>query len=525
MGPPPGPDFSAADLTGETLIGEGAPSATPVPNHRTPSRAPEYVDEDELGPGAMLGSLYRVRRKLGEGGMGTVYEVEHVRMRKRFAAKVLRRELCTPEHVKRLEREAITASSIEHPNIMQIVNLDETAQGRVFLVGELLEGHDLSRLVREGPVQLEVAFSIVMSVASALDATHRENIVHRDLKPENIFLHNKDGAVVVKVLDFGVSKVEAGEDAVRLTEAGTVIGTPAYMSPESTEGRTDLDQRVDVYSLGVILYEMASGELPFAASSPIEMMIKHVQEIPEPPSAKLASVPAALDALVLKALEKDPADRYETMGEFADALQAVADELELGEASIPILPAPEVTGAHSVAAFRSKTPGPVSVTVDPAGEGRGRRWFLAAAAVAVLAVGISVAAGTGLLGGSAFEQPSPAPAPAPPPAAAAAPAPVVPAPAPPPPAPAKPTEVELTLESTPPGAEVRLGDEKLGTTPTTVKVPFGEAETELSFRRKGYKPAKKRFVPAEDQTLSVELKRKGKGRRRGGGAPRILGTR
>jgi len=506
-------DLSAEVLTGEDLTGETMVEGSSRP--ATPQRGgSRFADEDDLAAGAMLGSLYRVVRRIGEGGMGTVYEVEHTRMRKRFAAKVLRRELSTREHIQRLEREAITAGSIEHPNILRIVNLDETAGGRVFLVSELLEGHDASRLVQEGPVPLEVAFRLVLSIASALARTHREGIIHRDLKPENVFLHRQDGDVVVKVLDFGVSKADEGEEGIRLTEAGAVIGTPAYMSPESTEGRADLDHRADVYSLGVILYELATGELPFSGSSAIEVMIKHVNDPVRPPSLRNPDVPPEIDAICLRAMAKAPDERYQSMDAFAEAIRALAQHLGLGHASIPMLPAGDPVG------LRSKTPGPVAITSVQRHDSRGKLWLVAAAVVAVLGL-----AGTLYLGTRAGPSPPPRPAAQPTrgaqlaaPAAAAA---TASAPAP------NPAVVELDLATSPPGAEVLQGDESLGVTPVKVVQPRSTDELELTFRLDGYKTESRSLMPDKSQSLLLEMKRKAKSRKKRGSpkGPKILGTR
>ena len=500
-GPPPPPSgLSGDDLTGDTLVGGGEPT----PHGRSGRLLGS--DEDDLGPGAMLGSLYRVVRRIGEGGMGTVYEVEHVRMRKRFAAKVLRSELSTREHIRRLEREAITAGSIDHPNILQIVNLDETPGGRVFLVCELLEGHDLARLICEGPVDLSVAFRIVVSIASALARTHAEGIIHRDLKPENVFLHGKEGDVVVKVLDFGVSKMDAGEEGIRLTEAGAVLGTPAYMSPEGTEGRTDLDRRADVYSLGVILYEMATGDLPFSGSSAVDVMIKHVNDPLEPPTARRPGLPPGLDGICLKAMAKSPDERYQSMDELADAVRALAEELGLPEATIPMLPAGEGTGLRSTPSARGSGSG----RQDP--EARGKLWLLAAAAVAVTGLVVTLLLGT-------RSEPAPGAEPQRP-AAASAPAPAA----------QQGGAIDLLLETTPPGAEVRAGDERLGVTPVTVRLARGTGELELTFSLDGYEAETRAVVPDRAQALVLELRKKERPRpkrpkRPAAKAPKVLGTR
>ena len=311
--------------------GDTGPVTGPAPKAK-----PEPADGEELAPGTLLGGVYEVVRKVGQGGMGAVYEVEHKRMQKRYAAKVLRRDVsANKEYVQRLEREAVAATRIEHPNIVRVVNLDETDDGQVFLIMEYLEGEDLSHLLGEGRLAPAAALTIGIQVATALHKVHERGIVHRDLKPENIFLAQEDEETVVKLLDFGISKLDTAEGEVRLTKTGCVMGTPLYMSPEHAKGEASLDRRADVYSLGVILYESLVGRPPFEGTQTIEVMLKHVSETPEAPSRVTTSLPEPLDELVLKSLEKEPAARYQTLAEFAAAMAETGERIGISRSELP----------------------------------------------------------------------------------------------------------------------------------------------------------------------------------------------
>ena len=370
--------FRLVEETGEGDPLETAPSFPTFVHHD----ANGLSGDDLLAPGAMLGSLYRVVGLIGRGSMGSVYEVEHVRLRKPFAAKVLRRALSKPEHVQRLEREAVAASHIEHPGIVRVVNFDETASGRVFMVSELLAGHDLGKLLQvRGALPLDVALAIAGQVTSALQAAHEGHVVHRDLKPENIYLSQQPDGVLVKVLDFGVSKVRYNDEDIRITDLGMVLGTPTYMSPENADGDRALDHRADIYSLGVILYEMVTGTVPFAGGKPLQVLVKHLEEEPDPPSARKRGLPRGVDAVVLKALEKDPDARYRTMGELAEALEKLGAALSLRPAPIPLLSEEEAAASGVLRVVDAST------TVMTRGAGRGSRLRLLLALLAAACAG------------------------------------------------------------------------------------------------------------------------------------------
>jgi serine/threonine protein kinase len=260
-----------------------------------PSPLAPLPPSEVLEPGFQLGKAYRVERLIGFGGMGAVYEVEHLRLQKRFAAKVLRPEYSRDATaLARFEREAVAASRIHHPNIVEVVNLDETPEGRVFIVEELLVGFDLTHLTRAGPLPLGLAVSVGITVARALQAAHAVGIVHRDLKPANIFLARRAGHVEVKVLDFGISKILGEAERAALTDTGGFVGTPLYMAPEQAKEGGVIDARTDVYALGVILYELLAGAPPFTSKNAVDLALKHVMEAPEPLATRNSAVPGAL---------------------------------------------------------------------------------------------------------------------------------------------------------------------------------------------------------------------------------------
>jgi len=493
--------ITGPDVEAETLIAPVA-SRPVVPAEdvtlaaeavASPSDEPE--DDEALVPGTVLGSGYEVIRRLGQGGMGAVYEVEHVRLKKRFAAKVLRREVSAiPEYVKRLEREAVAAGHIEHPNIVQVVNLDETDEGQVYLVMEYLEGQDLGQVLESGPLAPNEALTLAIQVANAVHAAHEEGIVHRDLKPENIFLARKADGVVVKVVDFGISKVDLGDEAVRLTKTGHVLGTPMYMSPEHAQGDVSLDARADVYSLGVILYETLTGKPPFEGTKPLEVMLKHVSADVPRLAEKRADLPIELDVVVMRALAKDPADRYQTMAEVAGALAETGKALGIDQAALPDV----VTGRHR--SLTSLTPGPVSVTSKPT-ESRGplpMRWLLAAVAAVLFATVVT----WGVATTGRREPASPSPAALAPPVARP-PEPPASAPAAPPPVAA--AEVELSLASSPPGATASVDGRVAGRTPLTLRVPRGPGPLTVRLDLKGHAAHTELVVPDADKRVEATL--------------------
>jgi serine/threonine protein kinase len=324
------------------------------------------------GPSALIGSMlsgrYRIDRLLGEGGMGAVYEAEHTHMRKRLAVKVLHPEMSRlPEVVARFEREAMAAAHIDHPNVAAATDFGKLDDGSFFLVLEFVEGHSLRDVVAAGRLELGRGLHIAHQIASAMVRAHTLGIVHRDLKPENVMLIEREGDQdFVKVLDFGIAKVPVGmlsneEPAASaasgapkiLTQLGMVYGTPEYMAPEQALGQS-VDARADLYSLGVMLYEMLAGSRPFDSESKVALLGMHVtarvptfaERCPE------ALIPPEVEAVVMKLLKKESTDRYADAKELLEALVAVMQllidrhRIEPRIGGVPLLAAPSTSSPN-----------------------------------------------------------------------------------------------------------------------------------------------------------------------------------
>jgi serine/threonine-protein kinase len=315
-----------------------------------PQCGKEYKDTTTLCPsdgtvlkkeqdliGQTLAGKYRVDDRLSEGGMGTVYRATHILMDKTVAIKVLHPALAADDTiVARFSREAKAASRISHPHALNVTDFGESENGVVFLVMEFLNGRTLKDIVRsEGPMSLPRVVEIMRQVCGALEAAHAENVVHRDLKSDNIMLIDVGGGDWVKVLDFGIAKIQepAGQDP-ELTAPNLIIGTPQYMSPEQCSQASEIDSRSDIYSLGVILYEMLVGHVPFTGESPTAIMMKHLQD--EPPSIlqERSDLPAEVAQVVKRSLAKRPEDRYQTAGELAENLALAAENEATSETAV-----------------------------------------------------------------------------------------------------------------------------------------------------------------------------------------------
>jgi serine/threonine-protein kinase len=301
------------------------------------------VDEAGAGDplvGKTIGGRYFIVRQLARGGMGAVYEAEHVGLDKRVAVKfILDRFGDDREALHRFHREARTASRIGHENIIDITDIGETEDGKPFLAMEYLEGSDLGQvLTATGRMEPSRAVHIVAQVLRGLAAAHGAGIIHRDMKPANVFLTERGGVVdFVKIMDFGISKVVAARDArVRLTETGVAMGTPIYMAPEQAEARPDIDHRIDIYAVGVMLYEMLAGEPPFNASSYLVLVQQHVASAVPPLGERRRDLPAALVRAVHRALEKKPERRFADALEFAAALPSLQSLRESWEAGATV---------------------------------------------------------------------------------------------------------------------------------------------------------------------------------------------
>jgi serine/threonine-protein kinase len=278
----------------------------------------------------LIDARYVVKSVLGHGGMGIVYGVQHTKLGRPLALKVLRRDLARDADLcKRFIQEARAAAAISHPGVVQITDFGVLSSGQPYFVMELLSGRSLSRLMaQERPLPLDRLVSIVEQLVDALEAAHAVNVIHRDLKPDNIHVFpdstRKD---VVKVLDFGLARV-AG--ATRLTKQGFVFGTPHYMSPEQAQG-DPVDHRADIYALGVLMYEMATGQVPFDAESYMGVLTKHISTAVVPPSKVLGHRRlGALELILLRCLEKRPHKRYQSLRELADDLRLVVKRTDAG---------------------------------------------------------------------------------------------------------------------------------------------------------------------------------------------------
>ncbi|MEZ4430480.1 MAG: serine/threonine-protein kinase [Nannocystaceae bacterium] len=303
----------------------------------------EQDGEATLLPGSMLAGRYRVIRKLGAGGMGEVYLAEHVDIEREVAIKTLTARGKKKGGVERFMQEARTASRIRHPNIVDITDFGHTEDGVPFFVMEYLEGVNLATAIRRGgPIPWPRASAIMLQILDALQAAHTAGIIHRDMKPENCFLLlDEGGNERVKLLDFGIAKSEEDDEERRLTQTGVIIGTADYMSPEQARSHK-LDVRTDIYSAGVILFEMLTAHLPFTADGVMGVLLKHIGEEPQRPSEKSpeAVIPPAVDELVLRALSKDRDRRFQSAREFAEAVRAA----DRAPAIAPPVPKPRGRG-------------------------------------------------------------------------------------------------------------------------------------------------------------------------------------
>ncbi len=274
--------------------------------------------------GSTLDGKYRVESVIGAGGMGVVYEGRHKGIDRRVAIKFLTPETCTNNEVRqRFINEAKIAAALGHKNIVAVLDLGETTEGVPYIVMEYLEGESLSdHIESQGVLRFDRAVPLTMQVLDGLHAVHSEGIIHRDLKPENVFLARQSGGEeIVKLLDFGISRLGRDDSsATRLTEAGKVYGTPYYVSPEQAEGRLDVDHRADIYSVGVLLYEMVTGYLPFRAKSYATLMVDIITRPPPDPRDYLPELPVDLVAVINKALAKTPSVRYGSAKEMSAAL-------------------------------------------------------------------------------------------------------------------------------------------------------------------------------------------------------------
>jgi serine/threonine-protein kinase len=511
-------DASTCDRDGERLL---------------PDEAFTGVDPD-LAEGQMVGE-YRVESKLGEGGFGCVYRAVHPLIGKTAAIKVLNRQYSSsPQMVSRFIAEARAVNQIRHRNIIDIFSFGSLEDGRQYYVMELLEGMPCDRYIEQrGRLSPEDAIPILRGIARALDAAHATGIAHRDLKPENIYLvFDDDGGVFPKLLDFGIAKLlgDAGMSSHK-TRTGAPMGTPHYMSPEQCRGK-NIDHRTDIYSFGILTHATLTGQVPFDGDDVMDILFKQINEKAPRMSSVCPDLPAALDAPVLQMLEKDPAARPASLTAAVDALAKAASEAgyavqvssgrnvrSSGGGGGPTPPGGAVTAAPKITPAQAALGQAKTIAHDEgrtvlAAEAplsappRKRTTVIAAAAAALLAavgggvIALQPAAGPAEQGDSTTPGPE-APRPTSPATAVATamhrPADVAPA------APAPPAEVAIVVKTTPPGAEVFSGTEKLGLAPGPFRLKRGDAILKLTVKKAGYKPEDITVTPSADGEVTVSL--------------------
>ena len=326
------------------------------------------VEPDDELIGRNIGS-YRVVKALGKGGMGAVYMAEHPVIGSKVAIKFLHPQYATDKKiVDRFFNEARAVNVIGHDNILKIIDLNVTEDNRHYFIMEFLHGKALQDLVKpDVPVPLDQTGPILLQVCEALQAAHDHGIIHRDLKPDNVYLIvHKGKKNFVKVVDFGIAKLtdESGQSTGK-TQTGMVMGTPAYMSPEQAGGMTTrIDARSDVYSLGCMMYQMATGKLPFPGTSFGEVLIGHLQIPPTPPRQVVPEIPEAYEAVILKCLEKKQEDRYQSMKELHDAIFGVMEQLGISR-DLPAADAKDVAAAGAGTKTKSSPGGATKTPSRP----------------------------------------------------------------------------------------------------------------------------------------------------------------
>ncbi len=468
--------------------------------------------------GQLLLGRYRIVRKLGEGGMGAVYEGKHELIGKRLAIKCLHAQYTSnKEVVERFYREANAATAVGNEHIIEVTDVGEFDDGAPFIVMEFLEGIEFGKLIeREGSLRIGRLVHIVTQVCGALSAAHTRGIVHRDMKPENIYLirrgHDDD---FVKVLDFGISKMREQNEAVggSLTKTGMALGTPYYMPPEQAQGVRDLDHRADVYAVGVILYQGLTGRLPFDADSYPALMVKILTEPAAPPRLFRQDLPEPLEQLVLRAMSKDRALRFQNMEELAAALAPFA-----GMNDAPVM-------LSSLRPPGTAETTPFTWTQKRAAENAGTLPSLAAPAkpkrlgllVGGAALGLVLVAAVGFLARGSKAPPTAAPipreAPLPVPASVPAPQPAAQPTAAPVAQPValqpKPTEVQVKISARPATARIYIGDVEFPN-PMDAWRPRSLDPVRIRVDAPGYRAVEQLAIFDQDRAIGFELE-KGKG--------------
>lgn len=291
---------------------------------------------------------YNILSELGQGAFGVVYKAEHKSNPGVVALKLVHKDLANSKVAfERLGQDATAITALKHPNVVGVKEFGTGSEGSAYLAMEYVEGSTLNELISKGPVARPLAMDISIKICKALSYAHSKGILHRDLKPQNVILTNKNGDVAeVKVVDFGLAKIRNEVREQNLTQTGDIVGSPYYMSPEQSQG-LEFDARSDIYSMGCILYELLTGEVPLKGSSAMATVLKHVNETPKKPSDKAPAlaIPKELDELVLKSLEKEPASRYQS----ADDMQKDLELISAGKAPVGL----SNTGANGASAASS----------------------------------------------------------------------------------------------------------------------------------------------------------------------------
>jgi serine/threonine-protein kinase len=450
---------------------------------------------------------YRVTKLLGEGGMGAVYLGEHPVIGRKVAIKVLHTALAADKDiVARFFNEARAIHLIGHPNIVEILDFGQTPDGQPYFIMEFLTGEALSEVVSRGAISAPEVAHIADQMCRALAAAHAKGIVHRDLKPHNVQLIEKDGEPFVKILDFGVAKILSAPDGSQSvkTRTGSLMGTPLYMSPEQCKGAGLLDHRTDIYSLGVMIYEMLAGRPPFMAEGIGELFAKHMLEDAPNLLDFAPQTPPTMAAAVMKSLNKELDDRFSSMEEFRKGL--------LGEIAVAASAATKAPGMPKRAAATAAGMRPVNVAATMSPQAQSTTLSSATSEIddelapkkkktgLFVGVGIAAVAAIGII--VVMSKSSEAPKPV-----AAVPAP----PAPPvvPPAPPAKTTVTVRFEASPAGSHVfRKNDNKdLGAAPLDVKLPHNGPASEYVLRKEGYKEFGVTADLSEDNTVHVALEK------------------
>jgi serine/threonine-protein kinase len=447
---------------------------------------------------------YVVQKKVGEGGMGVVYLAEHPRIHRRVAIKVLLPQYAqNPEVVSRFFNEAKAANEIRNEHIVDILDFGELPDGAPYIIMEWLDGKSLSDVLdAHGKLPLARAVHIARGIARALSAAHGHGIVHRDLKPDNIFLLERAGDPdFVKVLDFGIAKLVGNETAASdvKTKTGALIGTPSYMSPEQCRG-IPVDQRSDIYSLGVILYRMLTGRLPFEADALGELLLQHMTQQPKSLREHEPTLPPSVDAAVLRALAKDPAQRPGNV----DELMRLLADIKTG--GYPIVPGDALKTALEKPKRRSSTLGGAAGEVG-AGDGKRRGLYVAGglallAGFAATAVVVSRAGKESGKVAVGVEHPDPPKVVTPPPPDPKKTTPDPPTLTDPPP----PAEVKVSIKVMPPTAQLLLDDAPI-TNPFDGRFAKSDVKHRLTARLAGYKTETDWITFDSDRTIALSLQK------------------